>query len=56
MKENTSETIEILNECDIRSLMATGYNVLTAIAVALECKIFNEESNVYICDVVNNQI
>ncbi len=56
MKENTSETIEILNECDIRSLMATGDNMLTAIAVALQCKILNKESNVYICDVVNDQI
>lgn len=34
LKENSSEVLKTLNECNIRTIMATGDNVLTAISVA----------------------
>lgn len=34
LKKETSAVIENLNECKIRTIMATGDNVLTAISVA----------------------
>lgn len=42
-----------MNKADVQTIMATGDNVLTAIAVAKKCKIIKGNSNVYIVDLVN---
>ena len=47
LKEATTGTISDLNECDIRTIMATGDNILTAISVAKKCNILQENQVVY---------
>ncbi len=39
LKPVTTKVIKELNEANIRTIMATGDNVLTAISVARECNI-----------------
>lgn len=34
VKPESKKTIDKLNECEVRSLMATGDNILTAVSVA----------------------
>ena len=41
LKKETSGVIKELNEAKIRTIMATGDNVLTAISVARQCSILN---------------
>ena len=51
VKNATKPTIKTLNDCDIRTIMATGDNILTAIAVGKECNILsNDLANVYFGD------
>lgn len=42
LKDVTKGIIKTLNECEIRTVMATGDNTLTAISVAKHCKILEE--------------
>ena len=56
LKEVTSQTISTLNECSIRTIMATGDNTLTAISVARQCNILGATQKVYFGDVENNQL
>jgi len=37
LKNATKGTIKTLNECNIRSILATGDNLYTAISVGIEC-------------------
>ena len=39
MKEVTKEVIDTLQEAEVRTIMATGDNVLTAVSVAGQCGI-----------------
>lgn len=39
-----------MNECNIRTIMATGDNVLTAISVARQCKMLNPQKEVFLAD------
>ena len=41
LKKETNGVIRELNECKIRTIMATGDNVLTAISVARQCTILH---------------
>jgi len=52
LKEATAATIQTLQSCDIRTIMATGDNLLTAIAVGYECNILDKEVAVFWGDVV----
>jgi cation-transporting ATPase 13A3/4/5 len=56
LKDATKGTIKTLNECHIRTIMATGDNNLTAISVARECNILNGNQDVYFADLHKNQI
>ena len=52
VKNATKPTIKTLNDCDIRTIMATGDNILTAIAVGKECNFLsNDLVNVYFGDI-----
>jgi cation-transporting ATPase 13A3/4/5 len=51
LKEATSGVIQILNDANIRTIMATGDNVLTAISVARECNIVDSELEVFLGDI-----
>ena len=48
IKEKTLETITQLSEANIRSIMVTGDNILTAISVAKESSIISKEQKVYL--------
>jgi cation-transporting ATPase 13A3/4/5 len=56
LKPVTSDTIKTLNSCQIRTIMATGDNTLTAISVARQCQILDKDQEVYFGDVVNNKL
>ena len=56
LKDVSTETIKTLNDCKIRTIMATGDNTLTAIAVAKHCNILNEKETVYYGDVQDNTL
>ena len=43
LKQATNETIKTLNECNVRTIMATGDNTLTAISVARNCGILEND-------------
>ena len=51
LKKVTPETIEQLDNADIRMVMATGDNILTAISVCKECKLVQSKSIIYTCNI-----
>lgn len=51
LKPVTTSVIQTLNQAKIRTIMATGDNVLTAISVGRECNIIDGESEVFLGDV-----
>jgi cation-transporting ATPase 13A2 len=53
LKSVTSEIIKTLNNCKVRTIMATGDNTLTAISVARQCQILNIDQDVYFGDIIN---
>ncbi len=48
LKEESAKVIQTLSDCDVRTIMATGDNVLTAISVARQCKILDPNKIVYL--------
>jgi cation-transporting P-type ATPase 13A2 len=54
LKPATSGVIEVLNEAKIRTIMATGDNVLTAISVGRECNIIAADLEVFLGDLRND--
>ena len=54
LKQETIGVIENLNQCQIRTIMATGDNVLTAISVARQCGITHSERIVYLADLMTD--
>jgi cation-transporting ATPase 13A3/4/5 len=51
LKAVTTQTIETLKMAKVRTIMATGDNILTAISVGRECNIIDGESEVFLADV-----
>jgi len=52
LKPESNGILQTLNECEIRTVMATGDNVLTAISVARQCKMLDPAKPVYLGEVV----
>ena len=52
LKPVTVSVIETLNEANIRTIMATGDNVLTAISVGRECNIIDADAEVFLGDMI----
>ncbi|TID19222.1 hypothetical protein CANINC_003792 [Pichia inconspicua] len=48
LKDSTEKTIEQLKDADIRTVMCTGDNILTAISVGRECKMIDSDYKVFI--------
>ena len=46
LKTKSTDVIETLNSCKVRTVMATGDNVLTSISIARQCSIIKTESEV----------
>jgi cation-transporting ATPase 13A3/4/5 len=53
LKPQTPGAIAKLQECSVRTVMATGDNVLTAISVARQCNIISGEKDVWLADIAN---
>lgn len=51
LKPQTSGVIKNLNDCRIRTVMATGDNMLTAISVARQCNILKTKGDVWLGDI-----
>jgi len=49
LKHNTTSSIEKLANANLRMVMATGDNLLTAISVARECNLIDPQSSVFTC-------
>jgi P-type E1-E2 ATPase len=52
LKEQSSHVLKTLNECNVRTVMATGDNVLTAISVARQCKMLDPEKKVFLGELI----
>ena len=52
LKPVTVSVIETLNQANIRTIMATGDNVLTAISVGRECNIIEADAEVFLGDMI----
>ena len=52
LKPSTTEVIQKLTACEIRSVMATGDNVLTAISVARQCEMISPTKEVILGDLI----
>ncbi len=50
LKQNTTNSIEKLANANLRMVMATGDNLLTAISVAKECNLIDPSSSVFSCN------
>lgn len=55
MKGVTKEVIQKLNECEVRTIMATGDNVLTAISVAGQCGIIATTDRMFLGDLSRDE-
>ena len=51
LKEKTLSSIQELLRAKLRMVMATGDNILTAIAVSKECNLIMADATVYTCDI-----
>ena len=54
MKAETLGVIETLRQCEVKTIMATGDNVKTAISVASQCGIIEDKSIVWLGDLKFN--
>ena len=48
LKQSTTGVIDELNAADIRQIMCTGDNILTAISVARQCNLVNRTAHCFI--------
>ena len=55
LKPETNPVIKTLQACEVRTIMATGDNVLTAISVARQCGILDSTHEVFLGEVAQNQ-
>ena len=55
LKEKTKPSIETLQKAGLKMVMATGDNILTAISVSRDCSLINNETPIFICDIVKGE-
>ena len=55
VKPDSPAVLRKLNTCGIRTLMASGDNLLTSISVARQCNIITDTANVYLGEVETNE-
>ena len=53
LKEKTKESLEIYDNADLRMIMATGDNILTAICVSKECNLIKRNTEMVSCELEN---
>ena len=55
LKDATPSTIITLDNADLRMVMATGDNILTAISVSKECNLVKNNQEIYSLEIKNNK-
>ena len=55
LKDATPPTILTLDNADLRMVMATGDNILTAISVSKECNLVKYNQKIYSCEINDNK-
>ena len=55
LKVATPSTILTLDNADLRMVMATGDNILTAISVSKECNLVKNNQKIYSCEIKSNR-
>ena len=55
LKDTTPQTIGILDNADLRMIMATGDNILTAVSVSKECNLVKNNQIIYSCEIKTNK-
>jgi len=55
LKKPTASVISVLQNANIRPVMATGDNAFTAITVAQECGIISNDSKIYLIDLLEGE-
>ena len=53
LKEKTKDSLAKYDEADLRMLMATGDNILTAICVSKECNLIRQNKEMISCEIEN---
>ena len=53
LKEKTKESLAKYDEADLRMLMATGDNILTAICVSKDCNLISQNQEMVSCEIEN---
>ena len=53
LKEKTKESLAKYDEADLRMLMATGDNILTAICVSKDCNLLSQNKEMISCEIDN---
>lgn len=56
LKEGSKETLATLRECDIRSTIITGDNIMTALSVGLSLHMFDFSSRLFLASLENGEI
>lgn len=58
LKPETTHVIEELHSADLRTVMITGDNIMTALSVAKDCKMIKPNEKIYIvkCDETDSSI
>ena len=54
LKERTTSVIKELNDCNVKTVMATGDNILTAVSVARQCHIANKSIEAWIGELMTD--
>lgn len=54
LKAKTTEVIDTLQKCEVRTIMATGDNVLTAISVARQCKMADPSKEIILGQLIQD--
>ena len=55
LKEKTKESLTKYDQADLRILMATGDNILTAISVSKECNLIEKNFDMFFCELEKEQ-
>ena len=53
LKPESQEVLKDLYNCEVKCTMATGDNILTAVSVARQCSIIDEQKDVWMADMID---
>lgn len=56
LKDKTTSTIEQLTEANIKLILSTGDDILTAISISKQCKLIPQNEPICTCEFINNNL